>query len=362
MKNSVYMTWAKHHAAARYNLANSGILGCEVPDLELAPDDLLLNGPNAEGYAPLMEAIGAQYGVAPECVVTAQGTSMANFLALATVLERGEEVLIEEPTYEPLLSALRYLGAEVRRFNRRFIDGYRIEPEEVRRLLTPRTRLIVLTSPHNPSGVAVDGETLDLIGEIAREAGARVLVDEVYRDVLFEQAEMVSARRGPQFMTTGSLTKSYGLSGLRCGWVLCAPDLAERMRRLNDLFGAVNAMPSDRLALAAFRQLDRLAARTRAILGPNQALVRDFLRDQADALEVVIPPRSMVVFPRLRHHADSLPLHDLLRRFETSIVPGQYFEAPAHFRLGFAVRTEEVGAGLRHLSTALEMLGGREAL
>jgi len=357
MKNSVYITWAKRHAASRYNLANSGVLGCDLNDLPVTMDDVALNGPNHEGYAPLKEAIAAKYGVSADQVVTEQGTSMANFLAMATALERGDEVLIEQPAYDPLLSALDYLGAEIKRFTRGFENGYRIDVDELRRLVTPRTRLIVITSPHNPSGVTVDQATLESIGELARDVGARVLVDEVYRDILFEDAPPVAASLGVQFITTSSLTKSYGLNGLRCGWILCEPELAERMRRLNDLFGAVGSMPSDALSVVAFRNLPLLEARTRAMIEPNMDLVREFLREHEDVLDCVVPPRSMIVFPRLKKHDDSEPLHDLLRRFETSIVPGEFFEAPRHFRLGFAVRTEDVAVGLRNLSKALRMIG-----
>lgn len=353
MKNSVYMTWAKDHAAARYNLANSGILGCDLADLPLTMSDVALNGPNGEGYAPLKEAIATKYDVTPDNVVTSQGTSMANFLAMATIIERGDEVLIEQPAYDPLLSALGYLGAGIKRFARRFEDGYRIDSDELKRLITPRTRLIVITSPHNPSGVAVDQETIKQIGELALETGARVLVDEVYRDILFEDAPPVAATLGPQFITTSSLTKSYGLSGLRCGWILCEPKLAERMRRLDDLFGAVGSMPSDTLSVAAFRNLSLLEARTRAMIEPSTELVHQFLRENEDVLECVVPPRSMIVFPRLKKSDDSQRLHDLLRQFDTSIVPGKFFEAPRHFRLGFAVKTEDVAAGLQNLSKAL---------
>lgn len=356
MKNSIYMTWAKYQAGARYNLANSGILGCNLSDLPLGLDDLQINGPNHEGYAPLKAAIGEKYDVAPEQVVTAQGTSMANFLAMATVIERGDEVLIEHPVYDPILAAARYLGAEVKRFHRTLANGWQIDVDEIRQLLTPRTRLIVITSPHNPSGVAVERATLRAIGELAAAAGARVLVDEVYRDILFEDAEPVLASLGPQFITTSSLTKSYGLSGLRCGWILCEPALAERMRRLNDIFGSVGSMPSDALAVAAFRQLPLLEARTRSLMEPNQKLVREFLAAHTDQLECVIPAHSMTVFPKLRHHADSEPLHDRLRELETSIVPGKFFEEPQHFRLGFAVQPADVAAGLTRLGQVLRAL------
>lgn len=357
MKNSVYMTWAKYHAGARYNLANSGILGCDLNDLTITLEDVAVNGPNHEGYSPLKEAIAAKYSVKPENVVPSQGTSMANFLSMATVVERGDEVLIEQPTYEPMLSALVYLGAEVKRFSRSFENRYQIDVEELRRLVTPRTKLIVITSPHNPSGVAINRDTMTQIGELAKTVGARVLVDEVYRDILFEEAEPCVATLGDQFITTSSLTKSYGLSGLRCGWILCAPELAEKMRRMNDLFGAVGSVPSDTLAVAAFRQLETLEARTRAMIEANTKLVHGFLREHEDLLDYIVPPRSMIVFPRLKHHDDAQPLHDQLRQLETSIVPGKFFEEPRHFRLGFAVKPEDVEIGLQNLSQVLRQLG-----
>ena len=354
MKNSVYMTWAKDHAAARYNLANSGILGCTLDDVSLTLDDLQINGPNHEGYAPLKELIAQTYGVTAEQVVTSEGTSMANFLAMATVIERGDEVLIEHPAYDPLLSAAEYLGARVKRFHRTPENGWQLDLEELRSAVNERTRLIVLTSPHNPSGIAVERAAMIELGELAQRVGAYVLVDEVYRDIHFEAALPVVATLGEQFITTSSLTKSYGLSGLRCGWILCASALAERMRRLNDLFGAVGSMPSDALAVAAFKQLPQLISRTRQIIEPNQSLIKNFLAEHDDLLDCVMPEQpAMTVFPCLRHESDSTALHDRLRAAETSIVPGKFFEMPKHFRLGFAVKSDDVAMGLQHLRQAL---------
>jgi aspartate/methionine/tyrosine aminotransferase len=363
-RGSVYMRWAKQHAAARYNLANSGLLACDPSDLQLAPGDLRLNGPDHDGYLPLLEAIAERHGAHPEQVVPAQGTSGANFLAFAALVEPGDEVLIEQPTYEPLLAALSWLGARVRRFQRRFEDGWRWDPEEVRAQLAPAAgegggrgrppvRLVVLTNPHNPSGVLAPAAEVAELGRLAERAGARVLVDEVYKDVWDGEGPASHFHLGPNFLATASLTKCYGLSGLRCGWVLAEPELAERMRRVFDFMAATGSMASEALALAAFRQLPRLAARRRAILEPSQRLVRDFLAAHRDVLEAVLPAHSMMAFPRLLREDDSQPLHDRLRRLETSIVPGRFFEAPRHFRLGFAVRSEDVAQGLRHLSQAL---------
>lgn len=347
MKGSVYMRWAKEHAAARYNLANSGILGVET--LELEPGDVLVNGPNRDGYRPLLEAIAEKYGVTPEQVVTSEGTSGANFLAFAALLEPGDEVLVEQPTYEPLLAALAFLGARIRRFARRFEDGWRLDLDDLRGQMSERVRMVVITNPHNPSGVFLPREEMAEAVRIA--AGAHVLVDEVYQDVVAGGSHV---HLGPNVLATGSLTKCYGLSGLRCGWVLCAPEAARRLRHARDFMGAVGSVPSDSLAVAAFRQLQRLEARTRAILDPNVRMIHEFLRDHEDLLECVVPPRAMKVFPRLRKEEDSQALHDRLRALATSIVPGRFFELPRHFRLGFAVLPEDVREGLRRLSQVLK--------
>lgn len=346
------MRWAKEHAAARYNLANSGLLACGNGELELAPEDVAINGPNRDGYPPVLQAIGTRYGVEPERVVPAAGTSGANFLVFAALLEAGDEVLVEQPAYEPILAALQALGVRVRRFARRFEDGWRVDRTDLRAALAGgRVRMVVLTNPHNPTGVLLDRGEVAEIARLAEEAGALLLVDEVYRDIWFEDAPPSHVHLGTHVLATNSLTKSYGLSGLRCGWVLCgALELADRLRRARDFMEAVGSMPGDSLAAAALRQIDRLEARARAIVEPNLRLIHTFLDEHASHLDCVLPPRALMVFPRLRQEEDAQPLHDWLRGRETSIVPGRFFELPGFFRLGFAVRTGDVAAGLGHLA------------
>ncbi|HEY4572990.1 MAG TPA: pyridoxal phosphate-dependent aminotransferase, partial [Thermoanaerobaculia bacterium] len=244
-RGSVYMRWAKEHAAARYNLANSGMLGCSTADLVLEPEDIQVNAATRDGHPPLLEVIAAQYGVSPGQVVTAPGTSGANFLAFAALAGPGDEVLVERPTYEPLLAALAFLGAQIRRFERRFENGYGLDLDEIRSRLTDRTRLVVLANPHNPSGVMLEPDEVAGLARLAEGAGAHLLVDEVYRDIWFEDAPASHVHLGPNVLATSSLTKSYGLSGLRCGWVLAAPDVARRLRLARDFMEAVGSMPSD---------------------------------------------------------------------------------------------------------------------
>ena len=347
------MHWAKTRSQAKYNLALSGVLGYPLAELPITIDALEINGANSYGYEPLLRALATKFKVEPENVVPAAGTSFANHLAMATVLEPGDEVLIEHPAYDPLLAVPAYLGARVRRFSRRVEDGFRLDVGEIERNLTPQTRLLVLTNFHNPSGVLSDNETLGQVGELARRVGARVLVDEVYLEVMFEKAPPSSVHLGDEFIVTSSLTKAYGLSGLRCGWVLAEAGLAEKMRRLNDIFGAVSPFPTDVMSVVALENLERISDRAKNLLGPNRVLLNQFLDSRAD-LRAVRTEYGTTSFPRLlRGRVDDL-CTTLRETYETSVVPGRFFEMPDHFRIGICCETADLAAGLERLGAALD--------
>jgi aspartate/methionine/tyrosine aminotransferase len=346
------MEWSKKRASPRFDLAGSNVLACTLDDLDGAREAIALTGHNDNGYEPLVEAIARRYGISAAQVVTANGTSGANFQVCAALLEAGDDVLVEQPGYDPLCGAPRLLGANIVRFERRFEDGFRLDPDRVAEAITPRTRLVIVTGPHNPSGAFADRAALAEIGRIAASAGAHVLVDEVYLDVagaVIEPAAML----GDTFVSTSSLTKSYGLSSLRCGWAISSPALAEKIRRARDVIDGTGSIVSERLSTLAFSQLDKLAARTAALLAANRALVDDFLRRHPE-LETV-PSSGTVVFPRLRGVADTSRFAErLFVERETAIVPGRFFQAPAHFRIGFGGKTGALQGGLAAVSAALE--------
>jgi aspartate/methionine/tyrosine aminotransferase len=364
--SSAYMHWAKTESQARYNLAASGIGHYPLERLRVSLSDLELSGTSGYGYPPLQEAIAAKHDVSVDSVVAANGASMANFLALAALLSPGDEVLVEQPTYELIVSAALYLGAEVKRFSRPREHGFRLDPAEVERAITPRTRLVVMANLHNPSNAYADEETLRRIGDIAARVGARVIVDEVYLDAAFARAPRTAFQLGEHFISTGSLTKVYGLSGLRCGWILAAPALAERMWRLNDLFGVAQPHAAERLSCIAFARLPEIAAGSRALLERNRALANDFFNTRDD-LETFPLTDGMISFPRLlsRDGGDDSgrgveALCALLReKYETSIVPGRFFEMPAHFRLSISGGTAMLSGGLERLGAALDELRGK---
>ncbi len=361
-KHSDYMHWSKTQSRARFNLATSGVAPFPLRELPVKLEELEINGDNSYGYAPLQRAIAAHHGVDPECVVESAGTSMANHLAMAAIIEPGDEVLIEHPAYGPIVDVANYLQANVRRFTRAEENGWAVDPKEVLRCVTPRTRLIVITNLHNPTSALTPESVLREIGDIARSIGALVLVDEVYLDAVYEGTPRTSFHLAPEFVVTSSLTKVYGVSGLRCGWILVQPDLAWKMKRLNDLYSATAVYPAELLSVAAFQHLDVLRERARRIVDADRKLLRDFLKQEpaVSAVETKWGTTAFLQLSRSRGSNADAFLERLRSEFDTSAVPGRFFEMPDHFRIGMGVNTEMFAEGLHRIGRALASADARK--
>ena len=351
---SDYMHWAKFKPPVRYPLTSSEVPHFRIDRLPVALADLDMDGASHPRYAPLREAIGKRYGFPKECIVAADGTSMANFLAMAALISPGDEVLIERPTYEPLLGAASFLGAEIRRFDRKAGNGFRIDPSEVADAMDDQTRLIVISNLHNPSGALVEEDVLQELGKLAAERNAHILIDEVYIDSATPPRRS-AAHLGPKFVCTNSLTKVYGLSGLRCGWILAEPELAERMWRLNDLFGVNQAHQAERLACIAFEHLDAINAGNADMLASNRARWNIFVEGRDD-VTCSQAEHGITAFPHWAGgDTEHLAAH-LRGRYDTAIVPGCWFDMPEHFRVGFGLSNDDFGEGLDRLRAALDDL------
>lgn len=341
------MHWAKTRAPVTYHLGSSEVPHFPLDRFPIDVADLELTGASHYRYPPLREAIARKCGVDPARVVMADGTSMANMLAMASMVEPGDEVLAEQPGYEPMLAAARFLGAQIRQFERES-PAFALDPHRIRAAISRKTRLILLTNLHNPSGNLAEQDTLRAIAGL----GIRVLIDEVYLDAANQPTAHLIA---DNIIATSSLTKVYGLSGLRCGWILAAPELAEKMWRLNELFGVAQAHADERLSCLALARLDEIAAAGHAHLPRNRSLANAFFAARPD-LEAAPMVHNVTAFPRLLS-GDVDALETRLRgRYDTSIVPGHFFGAPDHFRIGIGGPTQFVEEGLARLGAALDEL------
>jgi aspartate/methionine/tyrosine aminotransferase len=351
--DSEYVEWARSLGTIRHSIALSGVPPIDVKLLEPSLDDFTMVADNEYGWPPLLERIARRYGVGAQEVVLAHGTSMANHLACAALLEPGDRVLVEHPVYDPLVTVPRYIGCEVDFFERREEDRYALDVDAVKKALTPRTTLVVLSNLHNPTGAILRRAELEELASLADSRGFHVLVDEVYLEWLYGTGDhpATAMNVSPRFVTTCSLTKVFGLAALRAGWILAESTLATRMRRLNGLFASSMSHPAERLAARVFDRADTLLEKQRARVSRNRAMVVDFIATQP-RLSWIEPETGTVGFVRL-DGGDVDELVERLRAKESLVVPGRFFGAEDHFRIGFGMDRAQLEIGLDRLASVL---------
>lgn len=347
-----YPPWAhRNYPGLRFDLASSGL--ATVPADELGAPSLAFHDYGAP--AEFRARVGERFGVAPGEVVSALGASGALFLIYLALFSRGDEILVEQPTYEPLVRTAEGLGLLVRRFTRAREAGYALDPEAICAQITPATRAVMLSDLHNPSGVALDHAALAPIAEKLARQGGWLVIDEVY-------AELVAPRRtarhlAPNIITFGSLTKSYGLSWIRAGYILLPPEAAAQangavLHLAGNLPPAVAA-----LGAHALGRIEALEERRRALQEGKRAVVDRWL-DRHRAVLSWEPPHPGSLFGFI-HDARGRDLRPLLERGATAhgvlAAPGSFFDTPAAFRMGMTLPREKLEPALAALELALEL-------
>lgn len=346
-----YLAWAiKHYPSAQYDLASSGIPAVTWSELGLKAPDTDDRG----AYEAFTRAIAKYNDVTPAEVTPALGTSHALFLAYAAILSPGDELLVEEPGYEPLTRAAEGLGATVRTFERRAEDGFRVVPARVAAAIGPRTRGIVVTTLHNPTGVGVDDQTLRELAAIADARGAYLIVDEVYaplEDLPESGVFTRSARKlAHNVIAVASLTKCYGLGLHRVGWVLGPEEVAQRALAASaSTFGHLPLSHAS-YGAAAFGAIGPLAKRAKALLAGKQAVAEAWVSSLRNA-QWSSPIAGLFGLVTLPGRGDLLPrIEARLRETGVLVCAGTFFGLPESFRLSWATcDRERFAAGLRLL-------------
>lgn len=360
-----YMHWAKTHPRARFELTGSGVPPAGFEDLGgLGPQgDLEIQG--AYGDPDLIEAIAAFRGVAADRVLPVLGASTANFLALACSASSGDPVLIETPVYDPLVRAARFLNLLPVPFARQPDRHHRPDLDAVGRGLAGGAKAVILTNLHNPSGLRCPDEDLQRLAGMTADHGANLIIDEVFLDfavVNAGQARPGAATRGElgsHVIITDSLTKVYGLGGLRAGWMIAHPHLLPRAGEILDLLNVVNPVVSARLATLAIENAARLAERCRRIYDAGYPVYTSWLASRDD-LTAYGNDGALFSWLRLEHGVDADQLAALLaERYETHVVSGSFFGSNQHVRIGFSLPTGELAEALDRVGAALEELHHR---
>ena len=356
--------FARWEFAVEHLLCASDVEGYPMAELlELADDEtralwagLTLGYTESTGHPALRREIASLYdAVEPDEVLVFAGAEEAIFCLANVLLGPDDHAVVTWPAYQSLYEVARGAGAAVTLHELREDAAWLIDVEALRRQVTPRTRLIVLNAPHNPTGMLPDRSTFDAVVAIAEDAGAHLLVDEVYRFLEFDEGDRLPAgadalARG---ISLGVMSKSFAMAGLRIGWLATHDrDLLARCAAFKDYMTICSSAPSEVLAIIALRARDRVLARSRGIVAANLERLDAFFADWADRFSWVRPRGGSIGFPRLT--VPGVAIDDwaaqLVEEAGVLLLPGSQFGFGGnHFRLGF---------GRTDLPVALERFEG----
>lgn len=348
-----YMEWAKAKKIKKIDLSKSGVENFSLKELDTQLRDMEITGENVYGYPPLLESIAEKYGVKEENIVSTLGTSHALFVVCAALIEKGDRALIEKPAYEPILAAPKAIEANVSRIDRKFTEKYQFDLDKFESLLSQRTKLVILTNLHNPSGALLNRSFLQELVEITQRRNVYLFLDEIYLDFLEGKEGESAFSLGENVIVASSLTKVYGLGGLRCGWILAPSSLVKRMWNVVDYTNVEGVFIGEQISEKVFSELDSIKVKNKSQIEKNLSLIRNFISNEKK-LTWVEPAGGVVCFPRVVAGITGDELAEILiNKYETVVVPGSFFEEEEHFRLGFGVSSEVLAAGLEEISLAL---------
>ena len=367
----------EHHV--ELNLSESGVEPLRLEELlALGRSDHLaallaqpLGYTQTNGTVELRSRIAAMYqGATPEHVEVTSGGAEANLLVLTHLVQPGDEVVLMLPNYMQAWGLIRGLGGTVREWwlRERIIDGqprWRPDLDELERLVSPRTRLVAICAPNNPTGARFDDADFEAICRVAARHGAWVLSDEIYRGAELDGRESPSAwGRYERTLVTSGLSKAYGLPGLRIGWAVGPPATVAHLWAVHDYTTIAPAALSDRLARLALEPevRARLLARTRTILREQFEVVRAWVAASTPLVSMVPPEAAAIALVKYAVPVPSAVLAERLRREKsTLVVPGDQFRMEGYLRIGFGSLHHPLQQALSRLGELLTQVASEPA-
>ncbi|HEY8602083.1 MAG TPA: aminotransferase class I/II-fold pyridoxal phosphate-dependent enzyme [Thermomicrobiales bacterium] len=347
-----------------YDIAESGILPMTTNDLlALVPaeeraallDRLLdtrLGYSEAPGSHELRSLLAATYkATGPDEILVTTGAIEANYLLFNTLLDPGDHVVAVHPAYQQLYSVPRAIGCNVSLWSIRAEEGvFRYDLEELARLVTPKTRLIVVNTPHNPTGAMLSAADLEQVYALAGSVGAWVLCDEAYRWLELSDGEPLPPPirdLGPRGISVGTFSKPFGLPGLRIGWIAAPADVTAACWAMRDYITLSPGKLNDALATLAFRNRERIIARTRAIVAENLQTATRWFAEQSAIVSWTPPRAGLLALLRYRLDIQSRELADRLAgEYSVMLAPGDAFGFEYHLRIGVGQDPAVFAAGL----------------
>ncbi len=348
-----------------YNLSESSVHPLSTQ--ELVGDDHLLEEllriplgySQGDGTPELKSAIAATYrNVSPDSVLVTVGSSEANFAAAWHVFEKGDEFVIMTPNYAQVEGIARTWGLKIKPLKLREDLGWQFDPEDLKRLVTRKTKAVQVCNPDNPTGAIMAKEQRKALIDAVKDADAWLLSDEIY---------LGAEREGPtteslwghheKTLITNGLSKAYGLAGLRVGWLVGSPKTINDVKSYRDYLTLAPATLSDRLAQVALvpKMREKIFARTRRIIRNNYPKLRGWLEAHSPLFTHVPPAAGAICYVKYNMKINSMDLAQRLRKEKSVlVVPGDHFGMDGYMRIGTGMQTERMLEGLNRLD---ELLG-----
>jgi hypothetical protein len=346
------------------NISESGVLPLTLAELAGSEKELAriaqasLGYPQTNGSEATRAGVARLYlGATTANVLMTTGCAEANFLVVLGLVEPGDEVVVIQPNYMQVPGVARGLGATVRVLWLREDLGWQPDPEELRRAITPNTKLVALCNPNNPTGATLSEKTMSEMTLALEKSGAWLLADEVYRGAERELDTTPSFwGRYERVICTGGMSKSYGLPGLRVGWIVAPEELTEKLWGFHDYTSIAISALSDRLAGMVLEpeRHARIILRTRSIIQQHYPIVAEWVARHGSSFAHVPPAAGAIAWVRYKNGPPSDELAETLRaKRSTLIVPGTQFEMEHHLRIGFGYSAEVLQRALARVDEAL---------
>lgn len=344
----------------KHNLAESSITDANLKDLDFRIDDLVLQYSDHRGKAELRELLASEgEGLKADDVLLTVGAAGALFIVSTALLREGDHVVVAFPNYALNIETPRALGCQVDFFELRFEEGFRLDVDRLAGMVRPETRLISLTNPHNPTGQTMTEDELRQVVELAEANDAYLILDETYREMSFDEPLPLAAMLSPRAFSVSSLSKTYGLPGLRMGWLINRdPALMETFLAGKEQIHIANSVLDEEVAYRYLREKDQHLMRIMGHIENNFGVVKNWM-DAQNVLEWVEPQGGVVCFPRIRadENVDVDKFYDVLKdTYKTFVGPGHWFEVDRRFmRIGYGwPDRNNLALGLGNVSKALE--------
>jgi aspartate/methionine/tyrosine aminotransferase len=298
------------------------------------------------GADSLRAAIAVMQGVPAEAVQIVTGASEALLTLMWLAAEPGANVIIPQPGFTTFSALPESLGLETRFYRVRRENGFRIDPDEIKRLADSKTRLVLVNSPHNPTGATIGDAEMEALHEFTAERGIQLVSDEVYHPI-YHGSQAKSAARLPHATVISDLSKAFSIAGVRTGWMIeHDPQRRRQYWNARAYFSISNTTTGELLSEIAIRKRDVVLGKTQETASRNLKLLDRFISEHHDVLGWVPPQGGMTAFPWLVSGENARPFCQAAAERGILLAPGDCFDAPSHFRLGFAAAGDNFSKAL----------------